>query len=167
MALIANVVKGSSSVRLALLVHGYGADERDLGGLLTYLDPNGELAAVLPRGPYAVPGSPGFSWYGLFGGDETEGTYASSLAELDDLLDQQSSASGSSASESIVGGFSQGAGLALGLALQRSDRARPKAALAMSPALDPAAIDIDAENALAGARATRDQRSTDSRAAVA
>ena len=87
MALIANVVKGSGSKWLALLVHGYGADERDLGGLLTYLDPNGELAAVLPRGPYAVPGSAGFSWYGLVGGDETEGTYATSLAELDDLLD--------------------------------------------------------------------------------
>ena len=41
MALISNVVKGSASNRLALLVHGYGADERDLGGLLPYLDPDG------------------------------------------------------------------------------------------------------------------------------
>ncbi|MDQ1508436.1 MAG: hypothetical protein QOG50_280, partial [Actinomycetota bacterium] len=101
MALIANVVQGSSSERLALLVHGYGAEERDLGGLLTYLDPDGKLAAVLPRGPYAVPGSAGFSWYGLFGGDETEGTYATSLAELDDLLDAQSAALGFDRSESI------------------------------------------------------------------
>ena len=157
MTLIANVVKGSSSVRLALLVHGYGADERDLGGLLTYLDPNGELAAVLPRGPYAVPGSAGFSWYPLFGGDETEGpesvgpesvgTYATSLAELDDLLDAQSAALGFERSESIVGGFSQGAGLALGLALQRSDRPRPKAALAMSPVIDTAAFDLDEHDA--------------------
>jgi len=147
MALIANVVKGSSSKRIALLVHGYGADERDLGGLLTYLDPNGELAVVLPRGPYAVQGSAGFSWYGLFGGDETEGTYATSLAELDDLLDEQSAALGFERSESIVGGFSQGAGLALGLALQRSERPRPKAALAMSPAIDTAAFDLDPHDA--------------------
>ena len=80
MALTANVVQGSSSIRLALLIHGFGADERDLRGLLTYLDPNGELAAVLPRGPYAVPGTQGFSWY-AFGGQETGGTYASSLAD--------------------------------------------------------------------------------------
>ena len=92
MSLITNVVRGSASKRLALLVHGYGADEQDLGGLLTYLDPNGELATVLPRGPFAVPGSPGFSWYGMFGGDQAEGTYATALAELDDLLDEQAAA---------------------------------------------------------------------------
>src|SRR5580765_8027868 len=98
MALIANVVKGSSSVRLALLIHGFGADERDLGGLLTYLDPNGELAAVLPRAPFAVPGSQGFTWYG-FGGVDTEGTFATALTELDDLLDEQSAALGFPRSE--------------------------------------------------------------------
>ncbi|MDQ1448952.1 MAG: hypothetical protein QOC79_1923, partial [Actinomycetota bacterium] len=108
MALISNVVQGSSSVRLALLIHGYGADERDLGGLLTYLDPNGELAAVLPRGPYPVPGTQGYSWY-AFGGQDTEGTYESSLAELADLLDEHSAALGFERSQSIVGGFSQGA----------------------------------------------------------
>src|SRR5580765_1666066 len=102
MALIANVVRGSASNRLALLVHGYGADERDLGGLLTYLDPDGELAAVLPRAPYAVPGSAGFSWYGMSGIAEGEGTYATALAALDDLLDEQSAALGLARSESIV-----------------------------------------------------------------
>jgi thioredoxin 1 len=151
MALIANVVQGSASQRLALLIHGYGADERDLGGLLTYLDPDGELATVLPRGPYAVPGTPGYSWYS-FGGQETAspesgGTYATALAELDDFLDEQSAALGFDRAESIVGGFSQGAGLALGLALQRSDRPRPKAALAMSPAIDTAAFDLDERDA--------------------
>jgi len=61
MALISNVVQGSNSNRLALLVHGYGADERDLGGLLTYLDPDGTLAAVFaeafPRGTDLVEAS--------------------------------------------------------------------------------------------------------------
>src|SRR6478736_996526 len=108
MALIANVVKGSASKRLALLVHGYGADERDLGGLLTYLDPDGELAAVLPRGPFAVArssGAAGFSWYGMFGSGPDQGSYGTALAELDDLLDQQAAALGFERSESIVGGF--------------------------------------------------------------
>src|SRR5882757_2421792 len=144
MALISNIVQGSSSNRLALLVHGYGADEQDLGGLLTYLDPQGALAAVLPRGEYPVPGSAGYSWYGMFEGDGAEGTYAEALAKLDDLLSEQADALGLDRGESIVGGFSQGAGLALGLALQRSERPRPKAALAMSPALDLVLLDVDA-----------------------
>lgn len=147
MALVTNIVKGSASTRLALLVHGYGADERDLGGLLTYLDPDGTLAAVLPRGPYSVPGTPGFSWYGMGGEAGGEGSYKEALAELDDLLDEQSAELGFARSEAIVGGFSQGAGLALGLALQRSDRARPLAALAMSPMIDTSAFDLDEHDA--------------------
>jgi thioredoxin 1 len=147
MALISNVVQGSNSSRLALLVHGYGADERDLGGLLTYLDPDGTLAAVLPRGEYPVPGSAGYSWYGMFEGDGAEGSYVDALAQLDDLLSEQAEALGLERGEAIVGGFSQGAGLALGLALQRSERPRPLAALAMSPALETAAFDLDEDNA--------------------
>jgi thioredoxin 1 len=147
MALISNVVQGSNSSRLALLVHGYGADERDLGGLLTYLDPDGTLAAVLPRGEYPVPGRAGYSWYGMFQGDGAEGSYAEALAKLDDLLSEQAEALGLDRGEALVGGFSQGAGLALGLALQRSERPRPLAALAMSPALETAAFDLDEENA--------------------
>ena len=51
MDLVTNVVRGSEADRLLLLLHGYGADERDLGGLLAYLDPEGHFVAVLPRGP--------------------------------------------------------------------------------------------------------------------
>src|SRR6185437_8248967 len=89
MALISNVVQGSGSNRLAMLVHGYGADERDLGGLLTYLDPQGQLATVLPRGEYPVAGSAGYSWYGMVPGEEAQGSYAEALAALDDLLSEQ------------------------------------------------------------------------------
>ena len=67
MDLVTNVVTGSNADRLLLLLHGYGADERDLGGLLGYLDPNGSFAAVLPRGPVAAP--PGFSWFDLASDD--------------------------------------------------------------------------------------------------
>ena len=52
-SLVTNVVRGSDADRLLLLVHGYGADERDLGGLLPYLDPEGQFcvgAAPRPRG---------------------------------------------------------------------------------------------------------------------
>ena len=49
MALVTNVVNGSNAERVLLLMHGYGADEQDLGGLLPYLDPEGKFVTVLPR----------------------------------------------------------------------------------------------------------------------
>src|SRR6185503_210471 len=55
MALIHNIVGPPTAERVLLLVHGYGADERDLGGVLPYLDPEGRFLAVLPRGPVAAP----------------------------------------------------------------------------------------------------------------
>ena len=67
MALVTNVVKGSDAERVLLLMHGYGADERDLGGLLPYLDPEGKFVTVLPRGPLAAP--PGFSWFDVMASD--------------------------------------------------------------------------------------------------
>ena len=130
--------------------------------------PTGTLAVVLPRGQFPVPGSAGYSWYGMFKDDQGEGSYAEALAELDDLLDEQADA--------------------LGLAAQRVDRRRvlagrrtrarsrarsaaiapgPKAALAMSPALDTAAFDLDERERAAGARAARHARSADPGAADA
>ena len=55
-SLVTNVVRGADAERLLLLVHGYGADERDLGGLLPHLDPEGRFCAVMPRGPEAAAG---------------------------------------------------------------------------------------------------------------
>ena len=76
MALVTNMVKGSSAQRLLLLVHGYGADEQDLGGLLPYLDPDGVFAAVMPRAPIAAPGTPGYMWYDMTGGgDDVTGQF--------------------------------------------------------------------------------------------
>src|SRR5256885_14493312 len=94
MDLVTNVVQGSASDRLLLLVHGYGADERDLGGLLTYLDPDGKLAVGLPRAPVAGPGTAGFSWYGVFDGDQGEGSFRTAPAQLDALLDEPAAAPG-------------------------------------------------------------------------
>jgi thioredoxin 1 len=130
--LITNVVKGSGATRLLLLVHGYGADERDLGGVLPYIDPDGTFVAVLPRAPMAVPGTPGFSWYDF--GDPGEG-FDAAIAELDALVDEQCAEHGLDRSDAIFGGFSQGGGLALGLSLYESQGARvsPAGVLAMSP----------------------------------
>src|SRR4051794_30771381 len=133
MALLSNVIQGSDAKRLLLLVHGYGADERDLGGLLPYLDDSGGFAAVLQRGPIAAPGTPGFAWYEF--GEAAGPGFADALAELDALVDEQCAALGFDRAEAIFAGFSQGAGLALALGLFPGDRVRPAGVLAMSPAL--------------------------------
>jgi len=148
MTLITNVVKGADPERVLLLVHGLGADERDLGGLLPYLDPDGHFVIVLPRGPVSVP--PGFAWYEWSspdGGLDVD-QFADSLAALDDLLDEACAEHGLARDAAVVGGFSQGAGIMLALALRRSDRPRPAGVLAMSPALPPLdTLDVDWEQA--------------------
>ncbi len=135
-SLVTNVVRGSDAERLLLLVHGYGADERDLGGLLPYLDPEGRFAVVLPRGPEAAAGTPGFAWYSWSPqGDFDPEAFTRSLDALDDLLDEACEEQGFERAQALVAGFSQGAGMMLALALRRSDRPRPLGVLAMSPAL--------------------------------
>jgi thioredoxin len=147
MDLVTNVVTGSNADRLLLLLHGYGADERDLGGLLGYLDPNGLFAAVLPRGPVAAP--PGFSWFDMAAEDPdqiAEG-FAAALAAVDDLLDAACAEHGFDRTQAVVGGFSQGGGLALALGLGPSERPRPAGVLAMSPFVPPGLLGIDLESA--------------------
>src|SRR5262245_16099297 len=134
-SLITNVVRGSAADRLLLLVHGLGADERDLGGLLPYLDPEGRFLTVLPRGPIAAP--PGFAWFdiaGVLGTDPStaDATFLDSLQQLDDLLDEVCAEHDKPRSEAVVAGFSQGAALVVALGLRESDRPRPAGVLAMS-----------------------------------
>jgi thioredoxin 1 len=151
MALVTNMVKGSSAQRLLLLVHGYAADEQDLGGLLPYLDPDGVFAAVMPRAPFPVPGTPGFMWYDMAGaGDEVGEQFAAALDELDALVDEQCAQLGFDRSEAIFGGFSQGGGLALALGLfskpDGGSRVHPAGVLAMSPATMTGPIDDGARD---------------------
>jgi thioredoxin len=133
MALIHNVVGTPQAARVLMLAHGYGADERDLGGLLSYLDPEGRFLTVLPRGPVAAP--PGFAWYDIgavSGGHVADATFTTSLRELDDLLDEVCKEHDKPRADAVAGGFSQGGGLAVALGLRKSDRAHPAAVLAMS-----------------------------------
>jgi thioredoxin 1 len=150
MTLVTNTVKGSASQRLLLLVHGYAADEQDLGGLLPYLDPDGVFAAVMPRAPLAAPGTPGYMWYDMAGGGDVAGQFAAALDELDALVDEQCAQLGFDRSEAIFGGFSQGGGLALALGLftpaDGRPRVRPAGVLAMSPAAMTGPVDEGARD---------------------
>ena len=152
MDLVTNVVEGNAPDRLLLLLHGYGADERDLGGLLKYLDPMGTFVTVLPRGPIAAP--PGFSWFNMMAIAEQEDPeaaiaqgFADALAAVDDLLDAACAEHGMTRGDAVVGGFSQGGGLALALALGPSERTRPAAVLGMSPFVPPGVLQVDFEAA--------------------
>jgi thioredoxin len=134
MELVHNVIGTPQAARILLLVHGYGADERDLGGLLPYLDPEGRFLTVLPRGPVAAP--PGFAWYDIGGitggGHDTDASFLEALDALDDLLDTVCAEHDKPRAEAIVGGFSQGAALAVALGLRKTGRSHPAGILAMS-----------------------------------
>ena len=108
MALVTNVVHGSAAERVLLMMHGFGADERDLGGLLPYLDPEGKFVTVLPRAPHAAP--PGFSWFDLSSSDPAAVRQGQldALAQLDDLLDATCEEHGFAREDAVVAGFSQG-----------------------------------------------------------
>jgi thioredoxin 1 len=116
--------------------------------LLPYLDPEGRFLTVLPRGPLAVP--PGFAWYD-FGSGAGDTTILDSIDALDDLLDEVCTEHDKPRREAIVGGFSQGAALAVALAYRASDRAHPAGVLAMSgylPDADGLTYDWDAAPAI-------------------
>ena len=94
---------------LLVLLHGYGADERDLFGLVPYLPPEFVVAAV--RAPLAPPWpAPGYSWYpieGLDGRDAGRTTEAASR-----LLHWLDAVAPAPARVGLLG-FSQGAAVAL------------------------------------------------------
>jgi phospholipase/carboxylesterase len=110
-----------------VLLHGRGADERDLYPLLDALDPERRLLGITPRAPLALPPG-GAHWYRL-GGIPTPdpGTFWPSYEALGALLDELPVP----LDQVVLGGFSQGAVMswALGLGLGRQ---RPAAIMALS-----------------------------------
>ena len=126
MALVHNLLGPPQAQRVMLLIHGYGADEKDLGGIMPYLDPEGRFLTILPRGPLSAP--PGFSWYDIAAvvgsADESaDSGFMAALDELDDLLDEVCTARSLNRSEAVIAGFSQGGALALAIGLRASARA--------------------------------------------
>lgn len=98
-----------------LFLHGYGADERDLPELMSFLP---ELAWISPRAPLPSPYD-GFSWYQA--NELVNPTVEEASAATDSLwdwLDQQIPAE----SKIIVIGFSQGGLMATQLLRTRPER---------------------------------------------
>jgi phospholipase/carboxylesterase len=94
---------------LLVLLHGYGADERDLFGLAPFLPESFVVASV--RAPLAPPWpAPGYSWYPIEGLDGRDPATVTDAA--DRLLAWLDGAAGAASAVGLLG-FSQGAAVAL------------------------------------------------------
>jgi phospholipase/carboxylesterase len=110
-----------------VLLHGRGADERDLFPLLDLLDPERRLLGVTPGGPHHLPPG-GRHWYAL-GGIPTPdpATFAATAPRLAAFLDGLPVPS----DRVVLGGFSQGTVMSYAMSLGPG-RPRPAALVAMS-----------------------------------
>jgi phospholipase/carboxylesterase len=128
------------ATRLLFLVHNYGGSEVALATVGTLLDPDGRFAVVCPRGAIGTDDVPGgASFYRIDRATQgyDEPSFAAAVAALDDALDRACAEGGFERSSAVVGGYSQGAGLALALAYRRGDRPRPAGVIAFAPPIHP------------------------------
>ena len=108
-----------------MLFHGRGADEHDLVPLLGELDPDGLFDGYTPRGPLSLPPG-GAHWYVVPRvGYPDPATFAQGFAAAAGFVD------GLPHERIVLGGFSQGAVMALSVGLGKG-RPRPAAVIAFS-----------------------------------
>lgn len=106
---------------VVVLLHGRGADHRDLAGLQRAFP--GDATLVLPRGPFeAAPWGygPGWAWYRYLGEDRVEEeSFRTTQQAVGDLLEGLSGLLGREPGPVFLGGFSQGGTTSIGYALRR------------------------------------------------
>ncbi len=114
-----------------VLMHGRGADERDLAPLFDVLDPERRLLCVAPRGPLSLPPG-GRHWYIVrqVGFPDPE-TFHSSFATLESWVGALAEETGVPIENTVLGGFSQGAVMSWALGIGPG-RPRPAGILALS-----------------------------------
>lgn len=124
---------------LLVLLHGYGADERDLFGLVPYLPPEYAVAAV--RAPMNPPfPAPGYSWYPIEGLQRRDPAHVTAAATR--LLEWTDAAASAHRTIGLLG-FSQGAAVAL--QAMRLDPQRFSFAVNLSGYVTPGDLPRDAE----------------------
>ena len=112
--------------RLLVLLHGYGEDPDQLTERLHLIDPTGAFLVVVPGAPFEHRGRR--IWFrAMTAREEAEAQLLASLTALDRLLGELERTHGLPADEAVVGGFSQGGGLALALLLGADVAHRPAA----------------------------------------
>jgi phospholipase/carboxylesterase len=114
-----------------VLLHGRGADERDLFPLLDILDPDRRLLGATARGPLSLPPG-GAHWYVVrrVGYPDPE-TFNATYPELAGWLDGMLAEHGIPPSRTVLGGFSQGSVMSYALGLGPG-RPRPAGIMALS-----------------------------------
>ena len=114
-----------------ILLHGRGADEHDLHGLLDIFDPQRRLVGLTPGGPLSLPPG-GRHWYAVPRvGYPDPATFGATYGELADILDGRLAEHGVGWDRTVLGGFSQGAVMSYALGLGEG-RPLPAGILAMS-----------------------------------
>jgi phospholipase/carboxylesterase len=114
-----------------VLLHGRGADERDLAPVLDVLDPDRRLVGLTPGAPLQLPPG-GRHWYVVPRvGFPHPPTFLASYAALTSLLDDWLRERGIDWSQTVIGGFSMGCVMSYATALGRG-RPAPAGVLAMS-----------------------------------
>lgn len=112
-----------------VLLHGRGADERDLWPLAEALDPQRRWSWALPRAPW--PLGPGYAWYDMARvGEPTPATFGPGLEAARRWLEALAAEHGLAPGRTVLVGFSQGAVMAYALAL--GGWRRPAGVLALS-----------------------------------
>jgi phospholipase/carboxylesterase len=114
-----------------VLMHGRGADERDLLPLLDLFDPQRRLVGITPGGPLALPPG-GRHWYVVprVGYPEPQSFHAS-FEQLAGLVDAIPAAFGVPPQRIVLGGFSQGTVMSYALGLG-AGRPAPAGIIALS-----------------------------------
>jgi phospholipase/carboxylesterase len=128
-----------------VLLHGRGADERDLFPLLDILDPERRLLGATARGPLSLPPG-GAHWYvvrrvGYPDPETFHSTYPQVAGWLDELLDEHDIPH----ERTVLGGFSQGSVMSYALGLG-AGRPRPAGIMALSgflPQVEGFELDLD------------------------
>jgi len=114
-----------------VLLHGRGADERDLLGVLDVLDPERRLVGLTPGAPLHLPPG-GRHWYVVPRvGFPDHDTFHASLDGLCGFLDEWLAERGIPWERTVVGGFSMGAVMTYAVTLG-AGRPAPAGALALS-----------------------------------
>lgn len=123
--------EGTEPAGALVLIHGRGADERDLAPLFDVLDPRRRLLCVAPRGPLRLP--PGGShWYVVrqVGAPDPE-TFLTTFGRLEQWLAALAAETGVPIDRTVLGGFSQGAVMSWALGIGPG-RPRPAGIMALS-----------------------------------
>jgi len=108
-----------------VLVHGRGASEQDLAGLLDVLDPERRMHGYCPRGPLSLPPG-GAHWYAVPRvGFPDPATFAEGFGALSGFVDSLPY------ERLVIGGFSQGAVMSFAVGLGRG-RPAPLAVIGFS-----------------------------------